>query len=79
MLVRWGSCGATGVAEIFDENRPQHEADRAELRELLNVDEYRAASRTVINAHYTDPALAAKIWQTLTTLGFDGDRVFEPE
>ncbi|MUK02969.1 helicase [Vibrio cholerae] len=78
VLARWGSWGATGVAEVFDETRTQFEADRTELRELLSEDEYRAASRTVINAHYTDPALATEIWQTLNTLGFDGGRVLEP-
>ncbi|TYC96642.1 helicase [Arthrobacter echini] len=78
VLARWGSWGATGVAEVFDETRTQFEADRAELRELLSEDEYRAANRTVINAHYTDPALATEIWQTLNTLGFEGGRVLEP-
>lgn len=38
------------------------------LRELQEQD----------HAHYTDPALATEIWQTLNTLGFDGGRVFEP-
>ncbi|MBG6218980.1 N12 class adenine-specific DNA methylase [Arthrobacter sp. CAN_A6] len=78
VLARWGSWGATGVAEVFDESRAEYEADRVELRELLSEDEYRAANRTVINAHYTDPSLATEIWQTLNTLGFDGGRVLEP-
>ncbi|WP_299169019.1 hypothetical protein [uncultured Arthrobacter sp.] len=78
VLARWGSWGASGVAEVFDESRPEYASDRAELRELLTDDEYRAANRTVINAHYTDPALATEIWQTLNTLGFDGGRVLEP-
>ena len=78
VLARWGSWGATGVAEVFDEARGEYEADRAELRELLSEDEYRAANRTVINAHYTDPALATELWQTLGTLGFTGGRVLEP-
>ncbi|MGJ9401920.1 hypothetical protein [Arthrobacter sp. KK5.5] len=77
-LARWGSWGASGVAEIFDETRPEFAADRAELRGLLTEDEYRAASRTVINAHYTDPAIATELWQTLQTLGFDGGQVLEP-
>ena len=29
-----------------------------------------AARRTTINAHYTDPAIAQAMWQTLTDLGF---------
>jgi hypothetical protein len=78
VLARWGSWGATGVAEVFDETRVEYAADRAELRELLSEDEYRAANRTVINAHYTDPALATELWQTLDALGFTGGRVLEP-
>lgn len=78
VLARWGSWGATGVAEVFDVTRGEYEADRAELRELLSESEYRAANRTVINAHYTDPALATELWQTLNTLGFTGGRVLEP-
>ena len=58
-LARWGAWGDSGVAEIFDESRPEYEADRAELRELLDETEYAAARRTVINAHYTDPAIAS--------------------
>nr|AXV46415.1 helicase [Arthrobacter sp.] len=77
-LARWGSWGATGVAEVFDENRTEYAEDRTELRELLTEAEYRAANRTVINAHYTDPALATEIWQTLQTLGFEGGQVLEP-
>nr|WP_176704916.1 helicase-related protein [Arthrobacter sp.] len=78
ILARWGSWGASGVAEVFDENRAEFAADRAELRELFTEDEYRAANRTVINAHYTDPALATEIWQTLQSLGYEGGNVLEP-
>nr|AXV46528.1 helicase [Arthrobacter sp.] len=77
-LARWGSWGAAGVAEVFDESRSEFADDRAELRTLLTEDEYRAANRTVINAHYTDPALATEIWQTLQSLGFEGGQVLEP-
>lgn len=78
ILARWGSWGASGVAEIFDESRTEYEAERAELRELLNETEYAAARRTVINAHYTDPAIATEVWGALTGLGFAGGRVLEP-
>ena len=77
-LARWGSWGASGVAEVFDESRAEFEAERAELGELLDEAEYAAARRTVINAHYTDPAIAAEVWGALTGLGFAGGRVLEP-
>lgn len=77
-LARWGSWGASGVAEVFDESRTEYEAERAELHELLKEAEYAAARRTVINAHYTDPAIATEVWGALTGLGFAGGRVLEP-
>ncbi|WP_417221207.1 helicase-related protein [Arthrobacter sp.] len=77
-LARWGSWGAAGVADIFDEQRAEFAADREQLRGLLSDAEYDAASRTTLNAHYTDPALATEIWQTLNSLGFEGGQVLEP-
>ena len=77
-LARWGGWGASGLADVFDETRPEHAADRAWLREMLDEKEYRAASRTTINAHYTDPAIAAEIWTALRGTGFDGGQVLEP-
>lgn len=32
----------------------------------------------MINAHYTDPAIATEVWGALTRLGFAGGRVLEP-
>jgi N12 class adenine-specific DNA methylase len=63
---------------VFDEDRDQWAAVRGELRELLGDDGYASARRTTINAHYTDPAVVAAIWQTVGELGFDGGRVLEP-
>ncbi|WJZ68487.1 helicase-related protein [Kocuria rosea] len=77
-LARWGSWGASGVAEVFDESRTEYEVERAELRELLDEAEYTAARRTVINAHYTDPAIATEVWGALSGLGFQGGAVLEP-
>lgn len=66
------------MADVFDEYRPEYEPERAELHELLSDQEYRAAARTVLNAHYTDPAYAQAMWDGLTDLGFTGGRVLEP-
>lgn len=77
-LARWGSWGATGLADVFDEYRPEYEPERAELHELLSDQEYRAAARTVLNAHYTDPAYAQAMWDGLADLGFTSGRVLEP-
>ena len=77
-LARWGSWGAQGVWQIFDEDRPEHAAQRQELKELLTEREYLAAKRTTINAHYTDAAYAQAVWGTLARLGFTEGEVLEP-
>lgn len=75
-LARFGSWGA--IPEIFDEAKPQWTRERDRLKELLTDTEYAAASRTTINAHYTDPVIASAMWDTVTELGFDGGDVLEP-
>lgn len=77
-LARWGSWGATGLSEVFNPARSEFEAEREELRQELSEDEYRAAERTVLNAHYTDPRVAQVMWQAMTDLGFESGRVLEP-
>ncbi|MDP9886087.1 N12 class adenine-specific DNA methylase [Sinomonas atrocyanea] len=77
-MARWGSWGAQGVWQIFDEDRPEHAAQRQELKELLSEREYLAAKRTTINAHYTDAAYAQAVWGTLARLGFTEGEVLEP-
>lgn len=76
VLARWSSWGA--VAEVFDTTKPAWEGERAELRGLLSDEERSAASRTTINAHYTDPVIASQMWQALRSLGFAGGQVLEP-
>ncbi len=76
MLARWGSWGA--VPEIFDAKREGWSAERDQLRGLLTEQEWAAAARTTINAHYTDPAIAAVMWRTLSELGVAEGPVLEP-
>ena len=75
-LAAWSAWGA--VPGVFDEDRDEWAQARSELLELVGEDGYAAARRTTINAHYTDPAIVAVIWQTVRDLGFDGGRVLEP-
>ena len=63
---------------MFDDERREWDAERAELRELLSEAEWDAAARTTINAHYTDPLIVRQMWRALGALGFDGGRVLEP-
>ncbi|MGN6035885.1 helicase-related protein [Brevibacterium casei] len=76
MLARWSSWGA--VPDVFDESKADWTAEREQLRGLLTPDEWDAAARTTINAHYTDPLIAGQMWRAMTALGFDGGQVLEP-
>lgn len=76
VLARWSSWGA--VADVFDASKPAWEAERAELRELLTDEEWAAAARTTINAHYTGPAVVRQMWRAMGSLGFTEGRVLEP-
>lgn len=75
VLARYGSWGA--LPKMFTTD-PEFEAERGQLRQLLNDDEWAAARNTTINAHYTDPDTVQAMWDALQELGFDGGRVLEP-
>ncbi|MDN6442143.1 helicase [Acidipropionibacterium jensenii] len=76
VLARWSGWGAAPA--IFNESDPSYAAQRAELRDLVGKTGYDAASRTTLNAHYTDPSIDRSMWQALADLGFDGGSVLEP-
>jgi len=48
-----------------------------QLRGLLSQQEYRRAEANTLNAHYTDPEIAASLWEALRDAGFAGGRVLE--
>ncbi|GAB4097683.1 lactate dehydrogenase [Brachybacterium horti] len=76
VIARYGSWGA--VPEVFDNRRHDWHEHRIELREALGETGYEAARLTTINAHFTDPAIAAPMWHALENLGFTDGRVLEP-
>lgn len=78
VLARWGGWGAQGLWQVFDEDKPEFAADRAQLHQVLTDAEYDAARRTTINAHYTDPLIGREMWAAVQRLGFAGGRVLEP-
>ncbi len=75
MLAGWSSWGA--LPQVFEDD-PAWESVRTRLRDLLTDDELAAARTTVLNAHYTDPAVVRQIWRAVVDLGFSGGRVLEP-
>ncbi len=74
-LAAWSGWGA--VPQIFD-GRVDWAAENTQLRGLLSQQEYRRAEANTLNAHYTDPEIAAALWDALHTAGFTGGRVLEP-
>jgi N12 class adenine-specific DNA methylase/predicted RNA methylase len=79
ILARWSGWGA--VPAVFDAKAADYERfapERARLQELLSVDDYAAAQRNTLNAHYTDTAYADAIWRAARELGFEEGRVLEP-
>ena len=75
-IARYGSWGA--VPEVFDQRRADWHERRVDLMGLLGEDGYAAARRTTVNAHFTDPAIVAPMWQAMTDLGFYQGTVLEP-
>ena len=73
-LAHWSSWGA--VPQLFDKDDWAEE--RAKLREALTDTEYEAASRTTINAHYTDAGIVRQMWSAVEQLGFTEGQVLEP-
>lgn len=75
-LACWSGWGA--VPEVFDRRITTYAAERDYLQSMLSAEEYRAAEASVLNAHYTDPSIAAAMWQAVNAAGFSGGRVLEP-
>ncbi|GAB3253095.1 helicase-related protein [Arthrobacter pigmenti] len=75
-LGQWTSWGA--VPQIFEDFRDDWDDEQAQLKQLLNAEEYGQASATTVNAHYTDPEIVEAIWDSMETAGFDGGSVLEP-
>jgi N12 class adenine-specific DNA methylase len=63
---------------VFDRAEHRFDETRVELGGLLTAEEWRAAERTTINAHYTSFEVASALWEAATELGFAGGRILEP-
>jgi len=76
VLGRWSSWGA--LPKVFDADDDAWADIRNELSTLLSPEEWSAARRTTLNAHYTQPGVVDAMWSLVQALGFDGGRVLEP-
>ncbi|MBR1444090.1 MAG: DEAD/DEAH box helicase family protein, partial [Firmicutes bacterium] len=71
--VGWG-----GLPDVFDERKGNWSKEYAELKELLNDDEYTATRSSTLNAHYTSPLVIKSIYKALENMGFNGGKILEP-
>ena len=71
--VGWG-----GVPDAFDESKPEWAAEHRQLKDLLTDDEYASARASVLNAHYTSPAIIKAIYQAIANMGFQAGNILEP-
>ena len=71
--VGWG-----GLADAFDENKPNWSDEFAELYATLSPEEYAAARASTLNAHYTSPTVIKAIYETVGNMGFQTGNILEP-
>lgn len=70
--VGWG-----GLKAVFSEGSKQWLREAAELKELLTPEEYAAARRSVLDAHYTSPTVIGGVYAAMKRFGFPGGRMVE--
>ncbi len=75
-LAAWSGWG--GCPTVFDPDRDDWATEREQLQAVMSPEQYAAAKASTLNAHYTDPAIAAAMWEALAQAGFEGGRVLEP-
>lgn len=76
VLVRYVGWG--GLKGAFDPDNKDWAKEHTELKELLGEEEYEAARRTILDAHYTSVPVVRGIYAVLDRLGFKRGRVLEP-
>ena len=76
MLAQWTGWGA--AAKLFDTDDTTLAAARERLARFFDDEAWAAAKRSILNAHFTDPAITTAMWSLVEATGFDGGRVLEP-
>ena len=64
--------------EAFNQDNDRWAKRYAALRKILGEDEFMAARKSSLNAHYTSPEIIRSMWNIAERLGFKGGRVLEP-
>lgn len=73
-----GYTGWGAIPQAFDPRSQDWSKEYSELKELLTDEEYSAARRSTMNAHFTSPVVINAIYQGLSNLGFEKGKVLEP-
>ena len=71
--VGWG-----GLSQAFAPENDSWKKEYAELRQLLNNDEYNAARASTTTSFYTSPVIIEEMYNALGNMGFKGGDVLEP-
>jgi N12 class adenine-specific DNA methylase len=77
VLVKYTGWG--GLSEVFKRDLEGPWAARQQsLKWALTEQEYRSASRSTQNAHYTSPTAIEAIWTAVSRMGYSGGPTLEP-
>lgn len=71
--VGWG-----GLSDVFDSAKLNWSNEYAELKSLLNDEEYTQARESTLTAFYTPPIIIDSIYSALDNLGFKYGNILEP-
>ena len=71
--VGWG-----GLADAFDDSKPNWASEYQKLKGLLSDEEYAQARESTLNAHYTSPVIIRSIYEALDKMGFEKGNILEP-
>ncbi|MCL2604138.1 MAG: DUF3849 domain-containing protein [Defluviitaleaceae bacterium] len=72
-FVGWG-----GLQEAFDDSKLGWVKEYKELKDLLSPEEYETARASVLNAHYTSPAVISAMYEALERMGVTSGNILEP-
>ena len=73
-----GYTGWGAIPQAFDSDNKDWSNEYAQLKELLTYDEYMAARRSTMNAHFTSPVIINAIYEGLKNIGFESGKILEP-
>jgi hypothetical protein len=73
-----GYIGWGGLKQAFDPANKDWAREHAQLKEILTPEEFAAANRSILDAHYTSRTVADGVWTALQRLGFEGGACSSP-